>query len=189
MIRMAVDTSAVHNDLVALKTGAHLALARAINRTANSVKTVMTRAVATSLRVKQAYVRDRIKVRLATRAALSATITASANPIPVLAQGARGPEPSRGQGRGVTANTPQRRYPHAFIATMPSGHRGVFQREGRKRLKIKELTSASVAAVFIHHERAGQARADEQLPKNVTHEVEHLLRTTARQSGRQRRTR
>lgn len=189
MIRMSVDTTAVHNSLVALKTEAPLAIARAINRTANSVKTVMTRAVAGSLRVKQAYVRERIKVRLATRQELSAAISASAQPIPLIAQGARGPEPSRGQGRGVTANTATRRYPHAFIATMPSGHRGVFQREGKARLKITELRSASVAAVFIHHERAGQVRADEQLPKNLAHEVDYMIRTATTRRARQRRSR
>lgn len=184
MIRLAVDASEVQGNLQILGAEAPLAVSRAINRTVNNVKTVMTRAVSKSLRVKQGYVRERIKTRLSTRRALTAAITASAQPIPLIAQGAKGPEPSRGQGRGVTANTAQRRYPHAFIATMRSGHRGVFEREGKARLKIKELTSASVAAVFIHHERAGQARADEQLPKNLAHEVDHMLQTKLKRAIR-----
>lgn len=184
MIRFHVDTSSVDEGLTILGAEAPLAVARAINRTVANVKTVMTRAVASSLRVKQMYVRERIKERKATRARLWASMTASAKPIPLIAQGAKGPEPSRGKGRGVTANTTQRQYPHAFIATMRSGHRGVFERAGKKRLAIKELTSASVAAVFIHHERAGQARADEQLTKNLQHEVEHMLRTKVQRAVR-----
>lgn len=179
-----VNSAEVDEALGVLGAEAPLALARGINRTLSNVRTVMTRAVAGALFVRQAFVRQRMKEVKATRRKLSAFLTASAKPIPLIEQGARGPEPSRGRGRGVTAKTPQGRYPHAFIATMRSGHRGVFERMGKPRLKIRELRSASVAAVFVHHERAGQARADEQLPKNIAHEVEHMLRTKVQRAIR-----
>lgn len=38
--------------------------------------------------------------------------------------------------------------PHAFIATMKSGHRGVFIRTSKKRLPIRELYTSKIVNVF-----------------------------------------
>jgi hypothetical protein len=175
-ISVRVDADHALKSLAVLRGDAPLAISRAINRTLANVRTVMTRAVATNLKIKQATVRDRIHLREAAPALLTGQINADNRPIPVLLFNARGPEPSRGRGRGVTANTRQRRYPHAFLATMASGHRGVFQRVGKPRLKIRELRDASVAAVFINQHAIGEARAQEQFPKNLAHEVTFLIR-------------
>lgn len=49
-------------------------------------------------------------------------------------------------GVSVTINKGARKIiKHAFIATMPTGHQGVFQRIGRARLHIKELYSSRVS--------------------------------------------
>lgn len=37
----------------------------------------------------------------------------------------------------------------AFVATMKSGHKGVFERMGKKRLKIEELKSSTLTNVFM----------------------------------------
>lgn len=182
MITLRVDAQSALEGLQILGKEAPVAAARAINRTTSTVRTAMVRVVATSLKIKQAYVRDRLSTSRATRVNLTAHIAAAAQQIPLAAFNAKGPEPSRGKGRGVTANTPQRRYPHAFLATMRSGHRGVFERVGKARLKIRELRTASVAAVFVAHESVGQARGNEQLTKNLQHEVDHMLRTKVQRS-------
>jgi hypothetical protein len=51
--------------------------------------------------------------------------------------------------RGVTVNVSGRRekIQDAFIATMDSGHRGVFKRKGESRLPIEELFSTRVSDV------------------------------------------
>ncbi len=192
MITLRMDTTAVEAGLKALGDDAPKAVMRAINRTLGNVRTAMTRAVAQSLGIKQATVRARLHTVHAHETRLQGQIWADAKPLPLLMFRARGPEPSRGRGPGVTASTPTKRYPHAFIATMPSKHRGVFERvPGQfmfrrkptwkswhaRRQAIRERREASVAAVFIHQERAGQVRADEQLPKNLAHEVQYLLTT------------
>lgn len=82
--------------------------------------------------------------------------------IPLIDFGARGPEPSRGRGAGVSYSLRggRSRRRDAFIATMPSGHRAVVVREQvrdlvRKsrgawgpNLPIRELFGPSPARVF-----------------------------------------
>lgn len=187
-IRLSIDTSRLRPDFADFGEASLVASVRGINRTLANVKTVMVRAIAKSLRLKQGAVRDRIRILEATRSRPVARMYADNAQIPVEQFNARGPLPSRGKGRGVTANTEQRRYPHAFRARMESGHVGVFervpgkfmrkQRPGRKpRQAIRELRTASVAAVFIKHAPVGQARADEQLPKNLESELRFALRS------------
>jgi hypothetical protein len=183
VISLRLDDTAVLEGLSVLGDQAPVAASRAINRTVTNVVTAMARAVAQSLGLPVGEVKKRIFTTQANRARLTARIVADNKPIPVILFNARGPEPSRGKGNGVTARTQTGRYPHAFIATMPrSGHRGVFQRvngkfmrSNSKRQAIRELRESSVAAVWIHHEAAGQARGNEQLQKNLQHEVDYLL--------------
>jgi hypothetical protein len=191
VITLKVDDAQVIAGLEVLGDQGPVAAARAINRTLSSVVTAMARPVSQSLRLPVGEVKKRVITIQATRSRLRGRIEANNKPIPIILFGATGPEPSRGKGRGVTAKTQTRRYPHAFIATMPSGHRGVFQRvDGKfmrrdpKRQAIRELREASVAAVWIHHEAIGQARGTEQLQKNLQHEVDYLLTQQAKKAIR-----
>lgn len=113
------------------------AVSRSMNRAAASAVTAISRAVATDMRVQQRRVRDAVHVQPAQPTRLVVAVFASAKRLPLIAFGARGPEPSRGRGSGVRATTPARRYPHAFIATMKSGHRGVFERKEKSRSRKK----------------------------------------------------
>jgi hypothetical protein len=95
--------------------------------------------------------------------------------------------PSRGKGRGVTARFPggQGSYPHAFIATVGHGHRGVFMRKNalaRKssgawslNLPIFELRGPSLPHVFRKYIPVGLARGQEQLAKNLASEFKYAL--------------
>ena len=86
-------------------------------------------------------------------------LTAKAKPVPLLAFGAR--QTKRGVSVEVTKGK-RTIIPHAFIATMQSGHKGVFVRKGSKQIArkgsyvgkarqpIKELFSASVASSLTH---------------------------------------
>jgi len=86
--------------------------------------------------------------------------------------------PSRGKGRGVTARLGGRtkRYSNAFLATMASGHQGVFQRKTTARLPIKELFGPSIGHVFLKLIDIGKARAIEQFGKNLVAELRFLAR-------------
>jgi hypothetical protein len=139
----------------------------------------MVRAIAQDLGLKAGDVREKLYVREARPDQLEARLMASRKRIPIIDFAARGPIPSRGKGRGVTARTKTRRYPHAFIATMGSGHTGVFQRVGLERLPIRELFGASLGRVFAKFMPAARARAEEQFVKNLQSELRFLVRSRA----------
>jgi hypothetical protein len=77
------------------------------------------------------------------------------------------------EGRGVSWSLPSGRGSdaHAFIATMPSGHRGVFRRTGIARLPIRELRGPSLVHVFRKFLPAGAARATVALMTNLRSEI------------------
>lgn len=155
-----------------LRQRAPRAITRALNRAGGSARTFMAREVSRDMRLKVGTVRDRLRVREAKAESLTYRLEASLKRLPLIEfQPVRGPEPSRGRGRGVTARTTTGRYPHAFLATMRSGHRGVFERVGRARLAIRELKGPSIGHVFTKHAPAGLARGEEQLIKNLRHEL------------------
>lgn len=156
-----------------LGSRAPVAISRALNRAGTSGRAGMVTAISRDMRLKAGTVRERIHLDNATPTKLSVTFYASAQRVPVYDFGAKGPVPSRGRGRGVTAKTPARRYPRAFIATMRSGHVGVFQRVGTSRLPIRELFGPSIAHVFVKHLAVGIARAKESLAKNLGSEIRY----------------
>lgn len=165
---LTLNTKLAEKAMLRLREQSPWAIARAINRSIASGKTIMVREVAGDLKLKAMDVRDRFGIREATRERHVAQLTASAARIPLIKFNARGPEPSYGRGRGVSAAG--KRYPHAFIATMRSGHRGVFTRRGRARIPVAELRGASVAHVATKHVAVGIARCKEQLVKNLQSE-------------------
>jgi hypothetical protein len=200
VITVQLNTTQTARAMRRLTAKAPAAIARAVNRSAASGKTVMVRIVAKDMGLKQAYIRERIAIVPAQPGVRPvALITARKKPIPLIAFGARGPVPSRGQGRGVTARNPggAGRYPHAFIAKVryPAKggeglHVGVFERkQGAKRrgpkphrsqLPIRQLYGPSVAHVAVKQAApAALARALEQLEKNLRHELRFALSKSA----------
>lgn len=178
-----------------LRAKAPAAIARALNRAAASGTTAMIRVISQDTGITQADLKGSTKRnrRIWTQEAQpgheTVRVFASLDRIPLMDFGAKGPEPSRGKGRGVTAGLKggARRYERAFIATMQSGHRGVFRRKERgqfvkvlgrlaRRLPIKELFGPSIAHVWTKHAAVGQQRAQEQLVKNLQSEFRFATR-------------
>jgi len=179
--KLTLNTKQTERALDNLRLQAPIAIARALNKSIASGKTLMVRLVAQDMGVKQADIRDKVIVVPATHDHQTAALKASAKRIPLIDFNARGPEPSRGRGRGVTARMPggAGRYPNAFIAEMKSGHRGVFMRRDTRRLPIRELFGPSIAHVFVKHVEIGLARAREQLVKNLQSELRFVMRQAA----------
>jgi hypothetical protein len=176
MTTLTLDTAGWVRGLERLQANAPAAIARALNRSATSANVVMVRGVAQDLGLRQADVKPFIAIRSATPGDLRAQIIASGARIPLIKFNARDR-----RGRGVTARLPGGAgiYPHAFIATMRSGHRGVFTRRGRPRLPIVELFGPSIPRVFEKLIPLGTARALEQLAKNLVSEMRFALRRSA----------
>lgn len=134
---LVLNTKDTERAIRRLKERAPQAIVRALNRSIASAATVAIRIISADTGIKQADLKGtsprntRISTRQATATVHKASLVASAKPIPLIDYGAKGPYPSRGKGRGVTAKLRggARRYPYAFIAEVGKGkHRGVFQR-------------------------------------------------------------
>ena len=110
------------------------ALASALNKVADQVKTAASREVrAAGYNLKAATIKAAIKVRRASPGNLKSVVVANGKPVPLLQYAARQ------TGKGVTVNVLKGRklIAGAFIATMPSGHKGVYVREnGGKHVKV-----------------------------------------------------
>jgi hypothetical protein len=186
-ISLRLDTTPWKKGLDALGKRAPIALARALNRTGNSERTAMARAVAADMGIKVGTARDAIKVEKATARTLVTRVIAKGKRLPLIDLKARGPYPSRGRGRGVSyvSQGGQRKsIANAFIAVVRragqdggehEGHKGVFIRPGKRRLPIKQLYGASIARSFGNQIPTGEARRNEVLVANVQHEIEYEL--------------
>jgi hypothetical protein len=165
---------AVEADFAAFPLRSGRAMVRALNRAINSGRTVMVRAIAKDMGLKSTDVRNALRLAEASLAKPEARLAASLKQIPLIKFNARGPEPSRGKGRGVSYRLPggRGRIPSGFIATMRSGHRGVFTRKGSGRLPIEEKFGPSIGHVFRKYRPQGLARAKEAFAKNFAHEME-----------------
>jgi hypothetical protein len=174
---LTLDSADAQRRIGELGSKAPRIIARALNRSITSARAAMAGVVARDMGLKVGDVREKIRLREASPNDLRATLYASAKPLPLIDFKATGPVPSRGRGRGVSAvmKGARQRYPNAFIAIMPTGHKGVFARRGKNRLPIRELFGVSIAYVFKKHESVGLERAKEQLAKNLAHEFQFEL--------------
>lgn len=179
------DTQEIRTRLAELAGPAgNRAIARGLNKAATSERAAFSRVVAKDIGVGVTAVKDVLEVGRANQSSLIARLKAQGFRIPLIDMKARGPEPSRGRGRGVSAivRGTRTRFPRAFIATMRSGHRGVFERTGVGRLPILEKFGPSIALVFG---KTVPKRADETAAtvlKNVQHEIEFEIQRLAQRA-------
>jgi len=179
-----LEIEAFRKDLLELGARAPLIMARALNRAAVSGQTAMVKVIVDNTGLQSKYVKRAIVLDKANRTRPVVALTIKGARIPLIAFGARGPEPSRGRGRGVSYGMKggRSRIPNAFIATVGiGGHRGVFKRIGASRSKspgawsknlpIRELRGPSVPHVFEKKLDVFKAAAQESLVKNLASEI------------------
>lgn len=169
-------TPAVLEDFDRYPSKAQRVIVRAINRGIVAARTQIVRDVARDSGLQVSAVRKAISQRNATIGAPAARIGAGLKRLPLIDFGARGPEPSRGRGRGVSykaATGGRGRIESAFIARMRSGHRGVFRRVGIRRLGIVELFGPSLGQVFAKYRASALARGLEVFTTTLDHELDY----------------
>ena len=173
MIDLKIDAVRIADQIAALGNEAPRAIVRALNRTIASVRTLVIREIADDTGLANKDIRPSIGVTNATFSRPAARLVVTGRRIPLIAFDAR--QTLRGvtyigrRGRGEIRG--------AFIATMASGHRGVFKRRGVARLPIDELKGPSLPFVMTKRwSRAMTMRANELLQANAQHEVTFLLR-------------
>lgn len=145
------------------------AASRSLNRVASRVNTIARRRIAKQIGIQQKKIKGGFKIQKASWRRLVASVTGSGKPIPAIRfKGTRQLKKgvkSEAFGGGTIKG--------AFIATMPSGRRGVFIRKTRKRLPIRQTYGPSVpnAMVTDEVERAMDSTANEtwrrEWPRNL----------------------
>lgn len=149
-------------------TNAELARAsrRAINKTLSWVRTHGRRAIARESGVPMKALRQRIFVTPATDHTQHGSVWFGIAPIKAIYIGTAYQTRS-----GVTVG--RHSFPGAFLARMPSGHRGVFKRVGRARLPIKEATVSLEASRAAMEGIAAEAPA--RMNTIFAHEIDFAV--------------
>lgn len=151
-------------------------MSRGLNRTASSARTQVGRSLSKRVGLRVKDVRQRVILKKASYNKWRSAISISDKKIPLMSLKARQTR------RGVTyrdiATRKRVLVRHAFIATMPSGHTGVFRRETSQRLPIKELMGPSLFNVFVNAQEEAQRIYNEsmqRLEKNIDDQVKLIL--------------
>jgi len=137
----------------------------ALNRTATTVRAAAVREIRAEYPgLKAGAIRDELKITRARRDQLEAIITLKGDRIPLIDFSARQTK----KGVSVQIKRGRKLIPHAFIATMKSGHKGVFVRvksvkplvfrfgpgsrltQKKNDLPIAELSSLSLPRAFVN---------------------------------------
>jgi len=164
----------------------------AISRTLTKVKSLTVHILAKAARIKQKSLKRNIFVKRPSFEVLAGYVRFGAGRVPIYEMYARQTKP------GVTFQGREGRQliPHSFIATMPSGHTGVFMREATKRFSwrskyhkgkevkakkhyhIYELPGPSFWFLWETHPEAQEdvrAEAEGELAKQVEDRLKYVL--------------
>lgn len=160
-------------------------LRRSMHRARDAMRAQAVREVRSELNLKAGDARRAITRRYAPGGGVE--IGLRARPIPLIKYGAR--QTRRGVSVQIKRRSGRKRLPSAFIAEMPSGHRGVFGRDLKRQVKrtkakgyhglrISELFS-SAPAQAVASDPAKQrilARGREQFTKEMGRQIARAMR-------------
>ena len=174
--RIQLGLGDLQKDLLAIGQAGPRIMARSLDRAATAGKTAFARAISQDTGILNKNVSKEIRIDkagLSSKTDPRIVVTLTGRRIPLIAFQARGPEPSRGRGKGVSYRLPtgRGRAPNAFIATVGAGHRGVFKRLSKGRLPIIELFGPSLPHVGEKFIPVFQEAAQLSLTKNLIHEL------------------
>ncbi|MED4572842.1 phage tail protein [Brevibacillus agri] len=166
------------------------ALARAINRAAESARTAAARKVRETYFIRHKDVTDTIKIRGASPTKLSASVVSSGSVFPLTAfrVSPKRPQPQKaanvrwqkGKAFKVVARVKRGEggpIKSAFVAQMRSGHVGVFKRAGKERKPIDQFYGPSVPQMLGNPSVTDwvNEKAKETLDQRLDHEINRLL--------------
>jgi len=151
---------------------------RALNKVATWARSRVVKGLAAELGLRQSYIRKKhTRLRRATWRHLGAAVRVEGRKrIRLIEFHAR--QTARGVSYRIGKGGGRKRIAHAFIATMPGGHTGVYVRTGAKRLPIAERFGPSVMQVFEKGMDAGReivAQSHTRLGMEIDRQVGVLL--------------
>lgn len=169
-MRVAIDDRTMRRFVAQMPRAGERAVSRGLNKAIKSAWTFGGREVAQARNLKVGRAKADMTIRRSSPAKPEASIFARGTPIPVMeVKGAKTQTK-----RGVTAKISKggrHLFKGAFIATMASGHTGVFMRvgskveatrgkyKGRMRQRIVEQVLPSVAATMVQEGTEARMRA------------------------------
>lgn len=168
---------------------------RAINRSLTSVRAEAVSLIALDLNLTQTKIRNSFTMNRATVTNPSGSVVSKSKPIPIIDFNGTRALARGGVSVQVKRTGARERLIHTFIATMKSGHRGVFEREAgnfgrpfqvlknyaampkRFRLPIEELFGPRITDEYSKGPilEAVQRRAGEVYTSNYEHELDYEL--------------
>lgn len=181
MIEITSETiERVETLLSGVPKGAERAFSNSINRGLSRVKTTAMKRVKEVYAVQSSALTAATTTRInkASTGNLAGYVSFSGFKSPLYKFSVTPKKP--GTGKQVTASVMKNggtTFEDAFVAEMKSGHMGVFERSGRKRLPVEEIMGLSAAqmvgnaAVIEELEKEAQKVVDERL----SHEIDRIL--------------
>ncbi len=157
-------------------------MSRSINRTLRSAKGKAAKRIAQDIKVKQKQIRRQVAISKANHKRWQGSLTIWGRAVPLIGFGAR--QTKRGVSYMLAKAEGRQMIPSAFIATMPTGHRGVFTRTTDERLPIRERFGPSVPTLVKASPRTLKdiLRASQsELHKQVRSQIDYVLK---KRSGR-----
>jgi Prophage minor tail protein Z (GPZ) len=143
---------------------------RALNRALTSGNAELARLIAKDMGLKVSEVKAALKSTPATETRLEVKLSASAKRIPLAKFAAR--QTRKGVSYNLGAGGGGRKVlAHSFIATVGSGHTGVFTRKTAKRLPIDQKFGPSIGGVLARYRRQGIAKMRETFDARLAHEL------------------
>lgn len=199
LVEVVIDDKEIKHlerQLAGIRDGMPRVMSRSINKVLSSARTESARQIAGEIKVKVTTARRGMIILKATFEKWFGTITLSARRIPLIEFGARELKKQGGVSYRIEKEGKRKRIPRAFIATMPTGHKGVFMRKpiGVKkgsaivrrrgaplvpRLPIGELRGPSIKDVFRNAPAiiaAVTQKAATGLQKEVSRQIELQLK-------------
>jgi len=196
MASIRVDTQDLYEIQRTISTfkGNKIVIVRATNDTLSGVRTQAVRNIAAKVTPSQAVIRSHFSFNNMSLANMSAEISCYGKPLGLLAYTARAVR--GGVSVRVLKSNSRSTIKHAFIATMSSGHRGVYWRQfndfrvgqnpnvrygtlkgSKYALPIQELYGPSIAEIFDDAEIINPTLADAgvRLQSRIEHHTNRLL--------------
>jgi Prophage minor tail protein Z (GPZ) len=143
---------------------------RALNRALTSGHTELARLIAKDMGLKVGDVKAALKSTPATPSKLEVRLAASAKRIPLVKFAARQTKSGVSYNLG-TGGGGRKKLAHAFIATMPTGHVGVYARKTTKRLPIDQKFGPSIGGVLAKYRAQGIAKMRQTFEQRLAHEL------------------
>ncbi len=148
------------------------AASRALNKTSRWLRTFLSQEVASDLSLKVSLVRPGIVVIGARQSTLRSEIGLSATSGVIKAKNL-----GKTQQNATGVKAGKRQYDRAFLATMKSGHDGVFKRKGKTRLPIREQVIVFTGKLAELMQSANDGVAQRMLTQLFEREYRALVRS------------